>query len=133
MTNHTQAILLVLLVATAPIALAQAGQGPQRDCRDGLDNDGDGFSDLNDPGCASKRDRSELGAGPCDDGLDNDDDGTTDSGDPGCSSLTDTSELGASACDDGADNDGDGDTDFAQDAGCDRLTDATETREYADF
>lgn len=72
-------------------------------CADGIDNDGDGATDLADPGCASGLDPFETDPGvACDDGLDNDGDGRVDfdpatfaspgdnttapagAGDPGC-------------------------------------------------
>ncbi len=69
-------------------------------CRDGLDNDGDGLTDLNDPGCKNdpNRNTEKDPTGPvCDNGLDDDGDGFTDyrvdeNGDPGCLSPTDDSE-----------------------------------------
>jgi subtilisin family serine protease len=81
-------------------------------CDDGLDDDGDGLVDLDDPGCADATDRSEQAAElVCDNGLDDDGDGAIDAADPGCReprwSIEDP------ACDDGLDNDGDGGTDFA--------------------
>jgi len=69
-------------------------------CQDGLDNDGDGLTDLADPGCSSSADPSELGVNQCDDNLDNDGDGLKDyPEDPDCSSVADISE--------GLDSDGD--------------------------
>jgi hypothetical protein len=55
-------------------------------CDDGADNDGDGLSDLADPGCLSQvSGPSEDNLLPaCDDGFDNDNDGKTDTKDPGC-------------------------------------------------
>jgi hypothetical protein len=56
-------------------------------CSDGVDNDQDGFIDLDDPHCQGSRGRSELeGENPrrCEDGVDNDQDGLTDLDDPGC-------------------------------------------------
>jgi hypothetical protein len=77
-------------------------------CEDGIDNDGDGYTDVpDDPGCVDADDVSEWEAGlACDDGEDNDEDGATDLADPGCPlphSPTETPK-----CDDGEDNDGDG-------------------------
>ena len=42
-------ILIVGLVAAKP---------PRTQCRDGIDNDGDTFVDLSDPGCKNKKDKS---------------------------------------------------------------------------
>jgi len=97
-------------------------------CSDGADDDGDGLTDLADPGCADAGDDSEKDAGlPCDDGFDNDGDGRIDfdpitfaspgdqytlpsgSGDPGCenpSSITESPQ-----CQDGINNDLDQDPD----------------------
>jgi hypothetical protein len=80
------------------------GSGNGAQCADGIDNDGDGLIDANDPGCHSdgnpnnassynKNDNSEGGGGnagngnpQCSDGVDNDGDGVADSADPGCHS-----------------------------------------------
>ncbi|MCO4772476.1 MAG: lamin tail domain-containing protein [Deltaproteobacteria bacterium] len=77
-------------------------------CADGFDNDGDGWVDLADPGCASAADTDESMVGPdeCGDEADNDGDGFIDGLDPECASPTGDSEAGP--CADGADNDGDG-------------------------
>ena len=77
-------------------------------CGDGVDNDGDGWVDLVDPGCATSADTDESMVGPdaCGDEVDNDGDGLVDGLDPECASPTGDSE--ASGCADGLDNDGDG-------------------------
>lgn len=64
-----------------------------RDCTDGLDNDGDGFSDLDDPGCAHPEDPSESDTFQCNDDADNDGDGLLDLADPGCSGPGDDVEY----------------------------------------
>jgi hypothetical protein len=100
-------------------------------CGDGIDNDGDGFTDYvgGDPGCADSEDLSENDPTlPCDDGADNDSDGRIDfdpltyaspgdrytapagSGDPGCQSPSYLTE--SPQCQDGIDNDADGNTDY---------------------
>lgn len=81
-------------------------------CSDGLDNEGDGFTDFpSDPGCDAAGDFSETGTAICDDGADNDADGYIDyPADPVCRSVADVRELGQ--CQDGLDNDGDGRVDF---------------------
>jgi len=99
-------------------------------CDDGLDNDGDTFSDFpGDPGCDSATDDSEQSPSlACDDGLDNDGDSERDfPDDPGCSSPSDADEreLGL-VCDDGLDNDADTFSDFPSDPGCADLTDPDE-------
>ena len=70
---------------------------PRSDCEDGVDNDGDGLTDLGDPGCASSSDFAEVARElPCDNGVDDDGDGRIDSADPGCTDPLDPSEMGAS-------------------------------------
>ena len=67
-------------------------------CSDGVDNDGDGFTDFGgDAGCAAANGTSELTQ--CQDGIDNDSDTVFDANppnainpDPGCSTLQDTVE-----------------------------------------
>ena len=105
-------------------------------CRDGLDNDGDGLVDLNDPGCLTADDLDESDATTaCQDGLDNDGDGFVDfPEDIGCEDAQDNDELNAVidlfACEDGLDNDGDGLVDLA-DSGCDSLVDDSEYNDIA--
>ncbi|MEZ4431020.1 MAG: hypothetical protein R3F65_01315 [bacterium] len=71
-------------------------------CRDGADDDGDGFADYPlDPGCEDPDDDDEAdpAAPACGDGADNDGDGRIDHpDDPGCADPADPSE--ASACGD---------------------------------
>jgi cysteine-rich repeat protein len=74
------------------------------DCGDAIDNDGDGFVDVADPGCSGAGDPSELSAFQCDDGQDNDNDGFTDfdpdpgQGDPHCMGPTDNKEKKSKRC-----------------------------------
>ncbi len=86
------------------------------DCEDAIDNDGDGFIDLDDPGCdtTDPEDHWEIG-GECDDRVDNDGDGMIDMDDPECDSLGDPSEGEFSSCNDEWDNDGDGWIDYIED------------------
>ena len=100
-------------------------------CEDGIDNDGDGFTDFvgGDPGCAGPGDLSENDPRLlCDDGVDNDGDGGIDfdpvtfanpgdettppggEGDPGCGAPTWSTE--SPQCQDGIHNDGDGKMDY---------------------
>ncbi|HEY8495197.1 MAG TPA: hypothetical protein VIN04_14990, partial [Myxococcota bacterium] len=80
-------------------------------CANGIDDDGDGLTDLADPGCDGAGDDDERGAAACDDGLDNDGDGLVDvAGDPGCATPLGIRED--PPCQDGVDNDGDGGVDF---------------------
>jgi hypothetical protein len=94
---------------TVPAALATA-------CSDGLDNDGDGFADLDDPGCSALDDPSERSSIACDDGVDNDSDGASDfdpdpgEGDAGCTHPSDPLEN--PTCQNGLDDDGNGVIDF---------------------
>lgn len=79
-------------------------------CSDGVDNDGDGLVDRDDPGCADPGDLDErTPMQQCDDGVDNDGDGFVDLADPGCAAPLGIEDP---ACDDGIDNDGDGHVDF---------------------
>lgn len=75
-------------------------------CSDGVDNDGDGLIDTNDPGCHWDGDSTNPGSyrpnddneanvsGPrqCNDGIDNDSDGFVDLADPGCDNSSDDNE-----------------------------------------
>lgn len=66
---------------------------PPAACSNGVDDDGDGGTDLSDPGCSSGGDHAESDNPACSDGLDDDGDGTVDSGDPGCTDARDRSEA----------------------------------------
>ena len=70
-------------------------------CSDGVDNDGDGLVDMDDPGCESANDNDEYDGTPtqyaCSDGLDNDGDGLVDMDDPGCQSSDDDDEYNTPA------------------------------------
>jgi hypothetical protein len=101
-------------------------------CSDGIDNDGDGLIDWQDPNCASPADTTELPE-RCGDGIDNDGDHKIDYPyDPGCSSTEDTTENDPAtlpACSNGLDDDGDGTRDFAAgsaDPGCISAADDSE-------
>jgi len=89
---------------------AYVGGGPA--CSDGVDNDGDGWIDTFDVGCADAADTSERDAAKaCDDGRDNDGDyGSDVGGDAGCADPRNPRED--PACSDGIDNDGDGKVDY---------------------
>ncbi len=105
---------------------------PAAQCNDGIDNDGDGLVDMDDPGCTDVNDNDEYNAPPatqCNDGVDNDGDGLVDMDDPGCTDASDNDEYNAppaTQCNDGVDNDGDGLVDM-NDPGC---TDASDNDEY---
>ncbi len=73
------------------------GTAMEAACGDGIDNDGDGLIDMEDPGCDHQNDTSEIDPSPeqpqCDDGQDNDGDGLVDLDDPGCASSEDDDEY----------------------------------------
>jgi hypothetical protein len=133
----TPLVDVVIAESVADFSGDPCGGAPVPQCRDGIDNDGDGLTDFagGDPGCSSPDDDDETNAAPvpqCRDGIDNDGDGFTDfaGGDPGCSSPDDDDETNApttTQCSDGIDNDGDGFTDFPQDPGCSSPQDNDET------
>lgn len=80
-------------------------------CDNGLDDDGDGASDLEDAGCSGSLDTSERAATlACDDGRDNDGDGAVDTADIGCRDEGWPTE--SPECSDGIDNDQDELIDF---------------------
>lgn len=88
-------------IATASLTVSGSGSSAPAACNDGIDNDGDGLSDLADPGCSSAQDNDEFNeATPppaaCNDGIDNDGDGLTDMADPGCSDAQDNDEFNKS-------------------------------------
>jgi subtilisin family serine protease len=97
---------------TSRIRIAEALVSLLTDCSNGLDDDGDGLIDLEDPGCDGADDLSEKAPGRvCDDGEDNDGDGLVDfPEDPGC--LHPAFLLEDPQCQDGIDNDGDGKMDY---------------------
>jgi len=72
---------------------------PQTACSDGADNDSDGLTDLNDPGCSNSQDNDEtdpVSPPACSDGIDNDSDGLIDyPNDLGCLAAGDTDEQQA--------------------------------------
>ena len=72
-------------------------------CNDGIDNDGDGLTDLADPGCENAQDNDEYNDPPpttqCSDGVDNDGDGLVDLADPGCANAEDNDETNGSSAD----------------------------------
>jgi YVTN family beta-propeller protein len=76
-------------------------------CSDGIDNDGDGFTDSADLACAAGSVHNERPQ--CNDGVDNDGDNRVDGLDVGCAHAADDVETDPlTACNDGIDNDGDG-------------------------
>lgn len=104
-------------------------------CKDGKDNDGDGWIDLDDKCCKSPHDNSESSCdvpptNTCKDGIDNDGNGKIDQKDPCCIKTnwkTEICELNDKPqCSDGKDNDGDGWIDL-DDPGCEGPHDNDET------
>jgi hypothetical protein len=95
-------------------------------CLNGVDDDGDGWTDAADPDCASGTGEvNTTSGGGCNDGIDNDADGAVDAYDPDCTSAYASEAAGTveMACDDGVDEDADGttdcdDTDCAADPAC---------------
>jgi hypothetical protein len=65
-------------------------------CNDGIDNDGDGATDLADAGCASAS--SNVENPQCNDGRNNDTDGLVDLADADCSSASDDREAPNVGC-----------------------------------
>jgi DNA-binding beta-propeller fold protein YncE/mono/diheme cytochrome c family protein len=65
-------------------------------CNDGLDNDGDGQSDLADPSCTSAA--LNIENPQCRNGVDDDGDGQVDAADPHCSGASDDRERAGGSC-----------------------------------
>ncbi|MFB6352213.1 MAG: hypothetical protein ABEK29_10620 [Bradymonadaceae bacterium] len=99
-------------------------------CSDGVDSDGDGQIDREDPQCWGPTDAESPGGigrrytGVCADGEDNDNDGALDRVDPECQISAGDSETKKTnpdavfTCSDGEDNDGDDLTDYPDDPDC---------------
>lgn len=93
-------------------------------CRNGVDDDGDGLVDGADPGCVDPDGDDESADPPraqCRNGEDDDEDGLVDLADPGCASPRDDDESDdppPPACSNGVDDDDDGLIDFPADPGC---------------
>ncbi|MDY0000637.1 MAG: hypothetical protein RBU30_05025, partial [Polyangia bacterium] len=92
--------------------------GTEEICDNGIDDDGDGLVDCDDPGCAG-----EAGClvEDCDNGVDDDGDNLVDCADPDCAQAPPC--LPPEDCDNGLDDDGDGRADCADEecagtAGC---------------
>ena len=107
------------------IAGGRTGIAPTA-CNNGLDDDFDGYFDLDDRGCDSLVDTTEgdwFGNPPqCSNDRDDDLDGVVDFPyDPGCTHAADLNEgaaIGQPACNNGRDDDADGDIDFPRDREC---------------
>ena len=85
---------------------ASEGGSCETICDDGVDNDGDGLTDCDDPNCAG--DDACLTDEICDDGLDNDGDSYIDCNDFDCDDDPACEGAGETDCDDGIDNDDNG-------------------------
>jgi hypothetical protein len=87
--------VVIVLAIGLVVPMALAGPRAKKACNDGIDNDGDYYTDWpDDPGCQNKNDNSELNpAIECDDGTDNDGDDDIDMADGGCTSPTDNDET----------------------------------------
>lgn len=80
-------------------------------CNDGIDNDGNGLIDADDPSCYAPwmMEGETFQDAECADGEDNDGDGRIDAQDPNCLWRNYGAEDGSdNSCSDGIDNDGDG-------------------------
>jgi hypothetical protein len=99
-------------------------------CSDGIDNDGDGFIDEDDPDCGETPPPDDT---ECSDGIDNDEDGATDGFDRDCTGPDDDDESGSDEpeCSDGVDNDRDRKIDFGEngDPDCESDDDDSEAGE----
>lgn len=80
-------------------------------CSNGLDDDGNGLADCQEPGCTTGGFCSESSLAACSNGLDDNNNGLIDCSDPDCSPFCETSAI---TCHDGLDNDGDGQSDCAE-------------------
>lgn len=125
---------LVVLLGSAALSLAGvalgscSGTSAGPACTDGIDNDGDGLIDSEDPGCDfNDGDAETPEPTACNDQIDNDNDGMIDAEDWGCQIAGSTTEAEPLvACNDGLDNDGDLLADYPQDPGCESPIDADE-------
>ena len=91
-------------------------EGPEfGNCSDGIDNDGDGLVDGDDPDCqVPPTQEGPPGDATCSDGIDNDQDGAIDGADSDCQTPPTTEgPPGDETCSDGIDNDQDGAIDGA--------------------
>jgi len=87
-------VAVLFLIGILVVGMVMAAPRAKKACNDRIDNDGDGYIDLNDLGCTNRNDLSELNPNiECDDGLDNDGDVAIDYNDNGCSGQTDNDET----------------------------------------
>ena len=71
---------------------------PIASCGDAIDNDGDGWTDTEDPDCGDGSEEVGFGNGHCNDGIDNDGDVTIDADEPDCVDALDCSETPVRRC-----------------------------------
>ena len=64
----------------------------QDECTDGIDNDGDGWLDSDDPDCSTGDAEVAYSTNECNDMIDNDSDGLVDAEDPECEDAFDDDE-----------------------------------------
>ena len=95
-------------VANPPVAVAQVAA--IAGCINGIDDDGDGWIDGDDPDCGGGLEEVGTSFLACNDGLDNDGDGQIDGADDQCDQGWDADEASGDPddCADGLDGDGDG-------------------------
>jgi len=109
-----------------------------KQCNNNKDDEGDGLTDNDDPGCWENPtdsltynpylDNEGKATSQCQDLIDNDGDGMPDLTDLGCLDWADNDESDkTSQCQDGIDNDDDGVTDFPNDFSCQSRFDNDET------
>lgn len=113
-------VVFVLFVTSCVVG----GVSKETNCVDGVDNNGNGLTDCDDPDCADHQacvinEDKEI----CDNNIDDNDNGLTDCDDPECSDHSNCTIARETICDDGIDNDGDGytdceDTDCVDDPAC---------------
>ena len=62
MDTHGKVALIssVLIISLLVVGTVLAGVQAKAQCKDGVDNDGDGLVDLNDPGCSGPNDKDET-------------------------------------------------------------------------
>jgi hypothetical protein len=113
-TVDTEAGPVVFAYVTGDFGFTEWVNPGDDGCHDCLDGDGDGWTDNEDPDCASGTEEVGTGTAACNDGLDNDGDGRRDEDDEDCARATDDDETN---CENGLDDDGDGYADRA-DADC---------------
>lgn len=77
-------------------------------CTDGVDNDGNGSTDCDDPACVNSASCPVSTPEICDDGIDNDGNGLTDCEDLPCIGTGSCESPVVEICNDGFDNNGDG-------------------------